>query len=113
MPNECKNTVTITCDDEHELNALFENEVKNIYKVDMEKHCKNGIVFLYVTKYEADYKWLESLINKYKNVWVKNEWIEEGGNAGIWVGSGVNGVQSMAWKDLSIEAKYYIFVKNE
>jgi hypothetical protein len=31
----------------------------------------------------------------------------------VWVGSFKNGIQSISWEYLSIEAKYYIFDKND
>ena len=45
--------------------------------------------------------------------WVKNEWDEEGGMAGVWVGfvgeDNEKQIQEMHWRDLCIEEKVYFF----
>ena len=124
MPNDCWNNITITCDDLEELNNLFINELtreegpdyeeefyyyKNIH---IEKRCLKGAKIRQLTAWTPDYEWLESLLTKYPNCWIKNEWNEEGGNAGVWVGSAKKEIQSMQWEDLSIEANHYIFDAN-
>ena len=91
-------------------NGLILVYYKNIT---IQKKCFKGIIFQQLTAWKPQYEWLESLLTKYPNCWVKNEWNEEGGIAGVWVGSVKNGIQSMCWEDLSIEAKYYIFDKND
>jgi hypothetical protein len=125
MPNDCWNNITIICEDSKELDKLFINELTReedrdygiefyYYKnITIQKKCFNGIIFQQLTSWKPQYEWLESLLTKYPNCWVKNEWNEEGGIAGVWVGSVKNGIQSMSWEDLSIEAKYYIFDKND
>ena len=114
MPNDCWNTITITCDNIEELNNLVSQELKhnNQYheNIIMMKHREKGIKFSQTTAWNPDYKWLESLVTKYPNAWIKNEWYEEGGFAGVWIGS-VKGMKFMEWEDLCIEAKYEIFDK--
>lgn len=65
------------------------------------------------TKWRPDIKWLNGLLDKYPDCWVKNQWDEEGGMAGVWVGfvdeSGKKQVQDMCWRDLCIEEKVYFF----
>jgi hypothetical protein len=45
--------------------------------------------------------------------WIKNEWIEEGGTTGVYVGGYLNGskveTKSLEWIDLTIEARHYCF----
>jgi hypothetical protein len=63
--------------------------------------------------WNPDYEWMESLLQKYPNCWVKNEWSEEAGIAGVWVGFVVNNqpiVRNLAWEDISIEGKHYLFM---
>ena len=114
MPNDCWNTITITCNSIEELNKLESNELQdnNSYhpSIIMMKRREKGIKFSQTTAWNPDYKWLESLVTKYPGAWIKNEWYEEGGFAGVWVGS-VNGIKCMEWEDLCIEAKYEIFDK--
>ena len=125
MPNDCWNNITIICEDSKELDKLFINELTreegrdygNVFyyykNITIQKKCFKGIIFQQLTAWKPQYEWLESLLTKYPNCWVKNEWNEEGGIAGVWVGSVKNGIQSISWEDLSIEAKYYIFDKND
>jgi hypothetical protein len=64
------------------------------------------------SKNQPDFKWLDSLLDKYPNCWVKNEWNEEGGLAGVWVGSVIDNkkiIKEMDWRDLSIEEQHYFF----
>ena len=124
MPNDCWNNITITCDDSVELNTLYINELIReegrdykeefyFYKnVNIEKKCLNGIKFKQLTAWNPDVVWLESLLTKYPNCWIKNEWYEEGGNAGVWIGSVKKGIQTIYWEDLSIEANHHIFDTN-
>ena len=114
MPNVCYNHITITCEDVTELNKLFENELtreegRDYKNITIVKKCCKGIQFQQLTAWKPEYEWLESLVTKYPNCWVKNEWDEEGGLAGVWVGSVQRGIQSVSWEDLSIDAKYHIF----
>jgi len=115
MPNDCWNTITITCNSIEELNNFVSNELQNKEKqynenIVMMKRRENGIKFSQTTAWNPDYVWLESLVSKYPNVWIKNEWYEEGGFAGVWIGS-KKGMKFMEWEDLSIDAKYEIFDK--
>lgn len=124
MPNICYNNITITCDDETELNTLSDNELvreegrdynkeffyyKNII---IKNKCPKGLKFQQMTPFKPEFDWLESLLTKYKNCWVKNEWWEESGTAGVWVGSFKNGKQSIFWDDLCIDAEYHTFKTN-
>jgi hypothetical protein len=63
--------------------------------------------------WNPNYEWLESLLDKYPNCWVKNEWSEEGGFAGVWVGYFNNKnekiVKQMDWDDICIEGKACLF----
>jgi hypothetical protein len=124
MPNDCWNNITITCEVLEELNNLFINELTReegrdyssefyYYKnISIYKKCSNGIKFQQLTAWKPDYEWLQSVSTKYPNCWIKNEWSDEGGTAGVWVGSIKNGIQSISWEDLCIEQKNYIFTDN-
>jgi len=121
MPNDCWNYVTLVCDDSNDLNNLVANELVRApgldysdnmmyYKnITIDKKCARGVQFRQLTAWKPDFVWLQSVVAKYPNCWLKNEWCEEGGTAGVWVGSIKNGVQSMQWEDLSLEAKENIF----
>ena len=125
MPNDCTNIVTITCEDEEILNKLIHD---NLQFYDGEKYVCNenvkilrrgcrGIIFEIWSGWNPDYQWLESLIEKYSGCWVKNEWHEEGGMAGVWIGF-INDnnepvIENFYWNDLSIEAKHFLFLEKD
>jgi len=125
MPNDCWSHITITCENREavdELNNLIITELK--YKegdkyvyhdetVKMIKRGTRGIIFDMWSAWNPDYEWLEGLLEKYPNCWVKNEWSEEGGCAGVWVGFMNNNkekiIKNLQWDDICIEGKTYLF----
>lgn len=121
MPNECCNHITITCENIDEISNLVKNELQHIElndfvfneRVHMLKRGKKGIIFEIVTDWNPDFDWLNSLLSSYPKCWIKNEWNEEGGTAGVWVGFVKNNepfVQSMTWEDLCIESRHFMFL---
>jgi hypothetical protein len=123
MPNDCYNHVTITCENREfvkELNDLVLNELQHkeddhyVYHetVDMLKRGTRGIIFRLWSAWNPDDEWFESLLDKYPHCWVKNEWSEEGGLAGVWVGFVNNNekrIQHLTWDDICIEGKACLF----
>ena len=62
------------------------------------------------------FEWLKSLLNKYPNCWIKNEWAEEGGTAGVWIGyvkDNENIIKELEWNDICAEGQYYLFMDEE
>jgi hypothetical protein len=119
MPNDCCNHITITCENPHvrdELTSLVENELQN-ENVRMIKQGRRGIIFDVWSPWNPDYEWLEGLVDKYPNCWIKNEWYEEGGLAGVWIGFINNRnektIQDFTWDDICIEGKVYLFMNEE
>ena len=49
---------------------------------------------------------LEIYIVKYPSIWIKNEWKEEGGKAGVWVGY-ENVIKRFEWDDLCLEEESF------
>jgi len=124
MPNDCTNYVTITCKDEEVLNTLVRENLQfydgdnYVYKehVKMIKRGCLGIYFNIWSAWNPDYKWLESLLEKYPDCWVKNEWQEEGGLAGVWIGyfdENEQVIHNYCWRDLCIEERYYLFLEKK
>jgi hypothetical protein len=116
MPNDCTNYVTITCKDEEVMNNLVNKELEYNKHVTMIKRGCLGIIFEIWSPWNPDYKWLESLLEKYPNCWVKNEWHEEGGLAGVWIGYFDENevvIHNYCWQDLCIEEKYYLFLEKK
>jgi hypothetical protein len=118
MPNDCWNSITfISEDNSEELTDLFNKEIKatnppeNCLQIDYKG--KNGIKFKLWSAWGGDSKWLEGLIPKYPNCWIKNDWYEEGGGAGIFIGGFLNGKKQETiikeWDEIPIEgiAQYF------
>jgi hypothetical protein len=126
MAFNCLNRITITCDKiEHaheldkfidELRYLNNNEnqmYKNIYVLE---RGERGLVFNFSNMWNGgDFKWLDRLLEKYRNCWVKNEWFENNGLAGIWVGYinryNQKDVKQLSWNDLTPQQKKLYFMK--
>ena len=123
MPNDCWNHITITCENREfteELNNLIINELKHkedekyVYHetVNMLKRGTRGIICSLWSDWNPDYEWLDSLLDKYPNCWIKNEWSEEGGFAGVWIGFVKNNekiIKQLTWDDICLEGKHYLF----
>ena len=124
MPNDCDNYLTITSEFPDELTQLIQNEFQ--YKsnesdeylfrqtVKIQKRGCRGIQLRVWSAWQPDFEWLEGLLDKYPTAWIKNDWIEEGGFAGIWIGTRTDGeknIRHFEWVDLCIEAKHYLFTQ--
>jgi len=117
--------MTITCENpqvENEVNNLVINELQyekdGVYiyhdNVEMIKKGRRGIKFNLWSAWTPDYEWLESLLKKYPDCWIKNEWSEEGGLAGVWIGfidkNNEEVIKELTWDDICIEGKLYLFM---
>lgn len=125
MPNDCYNEITIVCSNEDvtgELKKLIMNELqykKNdqyIYNniINIHKKGKRGIHFNFWSIRSPYFEWLESLLNKYPNCWIKNEWTIECGLKGVWLGfidtNKKMVIKDMSWDDLSSKDIEYLFM---
>jgi hypothetical protein len=121
MPNDCTSIITITCDNEDLLTNFIENELEPIKKHNTEYHeilkiykrGKRGIVFKLWSGWVPDFNWLETILKKYEYFWIKNEWHEEGGMAGVWVGFMKETgpcINKLTWRDLCIEEVHFLFI---
>jgi hypothetical protein len=123
MPNDCWNLLTITSyDNPSELKKLISTEFEDIYdgriqyKADILRRGERGVILRKWSAWNPDFEWLEELLEKYPSCWIKNEWDEEGGGAGIWVGcvkEGEKQIKRMEWDDLCIEAKHFLFLNDD
>ena len=113
MPNECNNHISIVChENPDQLQQLYDNELK---KDNVVHKSEQGILMNYTTSWNPDFEWLDSLVEKYPLCWIKNEWDEEGGSAGVYVNGTLNGVKqerlSVNWNDICIEGRFQYFGK--
>lgn len=125
MPNDCYNYLTITTDSPEELNDIIRNEFQHesnadneyVYNetVKVQQRGSRGIRLRLWTAWSPEFEWLEGLLDKYPFIWIKNEWEEEGGMAGVWIGKlfeGEKDIKHLEWLDLCIEAKHYLFTES-
>jgi hypothetical protein len=125
MSIDCLNKMTIVCINEDiigELNKLIMNELqykKNnqyVYNntINIIKKGKRGIEFNLWSQWSPDFEWLKSLIHKYPNCWIKNEWNCDSGLAGVWLGYNDTNkniiIKNKSWDNLSAEDKAYLFM---
>jgi hypothetical protein len=114
MTNDCFNNLTIVShDNPQQLNNLFETEFID-KKIQIDYKGDQGIKLELWSPWTPDFKWLESLITKYPECWIKNEWWEEGGNAGIWTGGAIykgrsENIVRIEWTDICIEGIHQYF----
>lgn len=108
MPNDCWNHMTITATAD-ELATLIRTEFANVpdWALLIKHRGAEGVVLNLWSRWHPDFEWLEKLTVTYPSCWVKNEWSEEGGMAGVWVGSQERGIQRLEWQDMCIEEKVH------
>ena len=124
MPNDCCNTITIVSNQD-DLITLMHNElmytnIKN--KLIFHDHItlieqgEKGIKIKCWSAWKPNFEWLSKMIHSYKSCWIKNEWYEESGMGGIWIGQNTDygpTITNYAWSDLSIEEEYAYFKSSD
>tara|TARA_Y100000590_G_scaffold14063_2_gene16888 strand:- start:9791 stop:10183 length:393 start_codon:yes stop_codon:yes gene_type:complete len=118
MPNDCWNKLYIAAEEET-IENMYESEFLDMINNDnikctLIKKYPKGMILNIWSPWEPDYLWLETLIDKYE-CWIKNVWDEDGGYAGVWIGTFKNEkkiINKIIWEDLCIEALNYHFSDN-
>jgi hypothetical protein len=117
MPNDCWNKLTFVCEsDPVQLKELYNKEFVDKHiphdRLTMHYMGEKGIRLSKWSGWGPDNEWLLGLIEKYPKCWIKNDWYEEGGGAGIFVGGYLNDKQHdiiiEEWDELCIEGVYFI-----
>jgi hypothetical protein len=112
MPNDCWNNIIFVSEhNSNELTDLFTKEIESKNspeeRLQIDYKGTNGIKFKLWSAWGADSDWFKELIQKYPNCWIKNDWYEEGGGAGIFIGGFLNGEKQETiikeWDELPIE----------
>jgi hypothetical protein len=123
MPNHCYNKITIKASPElierivhnkfsfHILNPVEDISNENCiehwgtkwdcWDFNIIKRTKDGIIFDCTTAWSPPTKIIDSLIQR-SDAWVKCEWYEEGGLAGIMVGDKKE-IKELIWEDMILE----------
>jgi hypothetical protein len=113
MPNDCWNNLTIT-GNKADINKIADVEFKDVpeWAFEIKKRGLEAVIIRLWSPWQPNYNRLEELIQTYKSCWIKNEWMEEGGSAGVWIGSYRSGeklIQKMVWEDMCIEEEHKRF----
>jgi Ferredoxin-like domain in Api92-like protein len=108
MPNDCSNRLTITSTSENDIIYILQEIHKEIPNAILKQNSNLGIRVNFITAWQPDIQFIETIVDKYPSVWIKNDWISEDGKSGVWVGK-KNNIKSMDWEDLSIEAERFFF----
>lgn len=135
MPNHCENTVTITGDPKS-IQTLFDIRLEfekilpaptdlsgidvidwrtthwgtkwNAFDYKVVQKGKRGVALRFTTAWSPPVGILRTLLQDYPDLWIKCEWKEEGGYAGVWVGHGRTSgegpeIRHFEWEDLCLE----------
>lgn len=154
MPNRCCNRITLTgkketiqklVDAKFDFDVFFptppemrsspedkwyEWRIKNWgtkwspYDFVVKRHGVRGLSCIFSTAWTPPYAFFEKLLVAYPDLWLKDEWSEEGGYAGVWVGHGRSDasgnpnpegphIQHMEWEDLCLEDEVFSFQTQE
>jgi hypothetical protein len=114
MPNDCWNNITIASHyNPNQLQELINTEFKD-KKIEIQQQGKHGIKLMLWSAWKPNYEWLESFVTKYPDCWIKNDWNEEGGTAGVWIGGRLfkddaSSIKKFQWKDIPIEGENMYF----
>lgn len=114
MPNECTNYITFRFNSENDLHD-FERDFENYecFEKKVIRKGTRGIIVTTVTAWKPDVIWLNKILDTYHNSFVKDEWNEEGGLAGVWIGQysvgGVKIIDGLKWDDLCVEERALYF----
>jgi len=107
--------MTVTADKDV-IENFFQEEFKNIpeWALDIRAHGIEGLIFKLWSRWIPDFAWLEGLLDKYPNIWIKNEWSEEGGQEGVWIGTNRDGegkkdIQRLEWMGMCLEEEFHRF----
>jgi hypothetical protein len=103
-----------------ELEALMLEEFKDTphWALTIHKRGPEAVCIKLWSRWLPDFEWLVKLLTKYPSCWIKDEWEEEGGTAGVWIGTGASEarrgtgepvIQRLEWDDMSIEEEYMRF----
>jgi hypothetical protein len=116
MPNDCWNHITFTADTA-DLNSFMENEFNNVpdWALKIKVRGVGGVVLNLWSRWVPDFDWLERMVEQYPSAWLKNEWHEEGGSEGVWVGtkrSGTTVIRRMEWEGMCIEEEMHRLGEN-
>jgi hypothetical protein len=103
MPNDCWNNITIKATFE-QINAMLENEFRNVpsWAYQTVQSGRELLVFRIWSPNAPCEEFIDKLLKVYIDIWIKDEWSEEGGHAGVIVGKH-NALTKFSWYEGPIE----------
>ena len=116
MPNWCWNHITVTGERAVLDDLMKDDNLQGIPDEFFSKQASGqGIeIFNMGSRGEPEYEWLESLLDKYPDIWIKNMWSEEGGREGVWIGTNrgeQKEIKRLEWEGMRIEEEAHRFRK--
>jgi hypothetical protein len=114
MPNECVNYITIKFKSQNERQD-FEMDFMNNHRGLNKKIIKKGstgIIVRFNVPSEPDIEFLQCILQKHPDCWIRNDWNNESGIAGVWVGyweGEAKVIDEMKWNDLSVDDLIHCF----
>ena len=105
--NLCKNHFTIRCDSNSTLSALLETfHSYSNYEFKIKDTSDTVLKCLFITSWYPDFDMMEQMVKTY-NCWLKNEWQEEGGIEGVWIGymDKTIHIKKLEWLNMAHETK--------
>lgn len=103
MPNDCWNRIVIKGTTSQLMSIL--NEDLQSFRPDEFKKIRVGaeiLIFKLWSPWMPNMTFMNNILNKYDNLWMLNEWREEGGDAGVIVGK-KDDLRSFSWDEGCIE----------
>jgi hypothetical protein len=73
---------------------------------------ETGLELVFTTAWDPPYAFFEYLLKKFPDLWIKCDWIEEGGMAGVFVGKTQDNevvIKHLEWDDWCLEEFCYHF----
>lgn len=100
--------------DAEDIDRVLSEEFKDDPAWALKIKCRGvqGVVFNLWSPWVPNIQKLEILLEKYESLWIKNEWSEEGGMAGVWLGWKREGslvVKQLDWNEGCLEAQAHMF----
>ena len=103
MPNDCWNNITIKATNE-QIRTILTSEFTNVpaWAFTLFQVGQEVLYFKLWSRWSPDRDFMDKLLNTYAGIWIKNVWDEEGGVAGVIVGT-KGYLRSFDWEEGCIE----------
>jgi hypothetical protein len=103
MPNDCWNHISVKATHD-QIRRILAEDLQGVpeWNLRVRQVGRGALIFnLWSPNVPAE-AFVRTLLDKYEGIWVKNEWDEEGGTAGVIVGT-KDAVSQLTWNEGCIE----------